>query len=159
MVFLVIFTFLGFITGYIISNKYKNRYLIVKYSKDFFEYYKLKLGFSQDKIFEIINDYNFNGKMLNIKNFLTDYYSDKNIKSNTKKLTYSFFSENESIELQELYKSLGKLGKEEELMHLDSIIKRLDKKQNEFYADYKNNCNLYIKLLTILGVGIGVILL
>ena len=76
MIYLVIFTFIGFITGFIISSKYKYMYEIYKKTRCFFEFYKLKISYSQIKIIDIVDEF-FSSKEQNIKNSLINYYTSK----------------------------------------------------------------------------------
>ena len=159
MLFLIVFTFLGFITGYLISNVYKYKYLVYKDSKEFFEYYKLKMSFSKQKLLDIINTYSYNKKNLIIKKFLLDFYSSKKIESNKENFKIKYLNDNACCELHQFFTSLGKLGAEQEEQHINSIIKQLDKKQTELYSEYKKLSSLYIKLFTLFGLGVGVLLL
>lgn len=159
MIYLVIFTFLGFMLGYFISNKYKYRYITYLSSKEFFLFYKLKISFAQEKLVEIISSYNFDKRLKDFSNELIFYYKNKNIIFDKNNLKLNYLKDNDREELVNYYTSLGKLGKEEEIEKVCNIINNIEKKENEYYLDYKKYSIIYLKLFTILGAVIGLLLL
>lgn len=158
MFFIVIFTFLGLLTGYILAKKYRKRYEMLKKTKNFFEFYKLKISYSQTKISEVVKEFYKNSKY-NTASELMEFFSSKN---ENKKLEISdakFLKEREYKELIDDFSCLGRLGKEQEIENVSNIIVSLKDKENDACSDYKKYANLYLKLFTLLGLTIGILLL
>ena len=158
MIYLVIFTFIGFITGFIISSKYKYRYEIYKKTRCFFEFYKLKISYSQIKIIDIVDEF-FSSKEQNIKNCLINYYTSK--KANDALIIDSFKSlyESDYKDIISKFSSLGKFGRDEEIEHTNNLIQAVKVKEEEYLLSYKKNSKLYIQLCTLIGLIIGILLL
>lgn len=160
MIIFAFCVFLGTFVGYKLSSKYKKRYLLYKECQEFFHFYKLQIGFSREKIKDIVN------KFISSKDRVIFPYEQYVLFLNNTSAyaSYSldgldFLKKDEIDFLKAQYLSIGKYSVSEEMQNIDKILNEINVLTTQTNEQFKKYSSLYLKLGLIVGAAVGLIFL